>query len=183
MTLARQGHGVEIRWRTAADDVAYEFRLEGAVDSTNWYTLDVIRAAPGRYLAHDDSPHLAAGGHVEYRLRGRQGQESWQVLRVAAIDLPGQALAMPELSIHPNPGNPSFRLSMNLPLTGPARLSVHDIQGRRLALLLEGEQAAAALQVDWDGRDDRGHELSAGVYLIRLATPAGKVTRKAVLLR
>jgi hypothetical protein len=33
----------------------------------------------------------------------------------------------------------------------------------------------------WDGRDDAGRPLSAGVYLYRLVTERGMVTRRMVL--
>ena len=34
----------------------------------------------------------------------------------------------------------------------------------------------------WDGRDDRGRRLPAGVYFYRLESPAGTEARRMVLL-
>ena len=35
----------------------------------------------------------------------------------------------------------------------------------------------------WDGRDSEGHPLASGVYLYRLVSTEGVLTRKLILLR
>ena len=87
------------------------------------------------------------------------------------------------LGNHPNPFNPSTRLELALPVAGEASLAIYDARGRRLRSLLAGPQPAGLRRVDWDGRDDTGHPLPAGVYLARLVAPGGESTRRLVLLK
>ncbi|MBN2171472.1 MAG: hypothetical protein JW819_09165 [Candidatus Krumholzibacteriota bacterium] len=99
---------------------------------------------------------------------------------VGATDAPAPPTDLPRLALHPNPFNPATRL--RLAGEGPARLTAHDVAGRRLAVVwegqLDGERALA-----WRARDGSGRDLPAGVYLLRLETPAGCVTRRAVLIK
>ena len=173
--------GVEICWRTAATDEDFEFQLEAERDGFTW-RVDHSRIAPGRYWARDASPLLAAGGRVEYRLFAREGQEGWRMLRREDVLLPGPIAPAVDLTIHPNPGNPSFRLELTMPLAGRACVAVYDVQGHRLRELLDGKLAAGQHGLDWDGSDDRGRDLAAGVYFLRVETAGGGLTRKAVLL-
>jgi len=60
---------------------------------------------------------------------------------------------------------------------------VHDLQGRRLALLAEGVMDAGSHETSWDGRDCLGRELSSGVYFLHLKTADEERSQKLVLLR
>jgi hypothetical protein len=83
----------------------------------------------------------------------------------------------------PNPFNPRVTLSYALPADGAARLAVFDLRGREIAVLHDGALAAGAHTAAWDGRDDGGHAVPAGVYLAVLRTEQGTSTRKLVLAK
>lgn len=83
----------------------------------------------------------------------------------------------------PNPFNPSTVIRYDLPAEGAVTLKVYSLLGRELRSLASGAGAAGYHQVSWDGRDDAGRLMPAGVYLYRLATEQGTVTKKLVLLK
>ena len=87
------------------------------------------------------------------------------------------ASARIEHGAFPNPFNPQTRLRFNLPEAGQLRVSVHDLAGRRVALLEEGWSPAGERALDWDARG-----LSAGLYLYRIESAAGQAAGKLVLL-
>ncbi|MCB9512907.1 MAG: T9SS type A sorting domain-containing protein [Candidatus Latescibacteria bacterium] len=87
------------------------------------------------------------------------------------------------LAPQPNPFNPKTSLRFSLGMAGRAELSVLDLAGRRVRRLQAGALEAGEHRVDWDGRDDRGHAVAAGVYLVQLETASERLTRKAVLLK
>ncbi len=78
----------------------------------------------------------------------------------------------------PNPFNPRTTLRLQVPRTGPARLTVHDLAGRRVAVLHQGPLTAGAHAVDWDAGGQ-----ASGIYLARLTTSAGTATVRLVLVR
>jgi len=112
--------------------------------------------------------------------------KTWFMDEITALPsgLPGEALP-PALALtaYPNPFNPQVTLRFALPAAGPLRLSIHDLAGRCVRELLDGVQPAGPQLQRWDGRDAAGRALPAGVYLARLATPAGSASRRLVLLK
>jgi M6 family metalloprotease-like protein len=84
---------------------------------------------------------------------------------------------------YPNPFNPSTTLRFSLPQPGEAELSIYNLMGQRVAILIRGSQEAGAHVLQWHGRDDQGRELASGVYLCRLRAGRRVETRKVLLLR
>ena len=83
----------------------------------------------------------------------------------------------------PNPFNSQTVLSYFLPAAGPARVEVFALTGQRVAVLCQGPQSAGSHRLHWNGLDAEGRPLASGIYLYRLATDFGVLTRKLMLLR
>ena len=83
----------------------------------------------------------------------------------------------------PNPFNSQTVLSYFLHAPGPARLEVFALTGQRVAVLQQGPQKAGYHRLRWNGRDDAGRPVASGMYLYRLVTDEGVLTRKLMLLR
>ena len=49
------------------------------------------------------------------------------------------------------------------------KLGIYDVNGRLVRLLVNDRQSAGDHTVDWQGRDDFGRRVSAGVYYYRLS--------------
>jgi flagellar hook assembly protein FlgD len=62
-------------------------------------------------------------------------------------------------------------------------LGVYDVNGRLVRSLLHGAREAGSYQITWDGHDESGHTVAAGVYYARLLTPQGNFVRSLVYLR
>jgi flagellar hook assembly protein FlgD len=69
-----------------------------------------------------------------------------------------------------------------LPAAGAVELTVFDVSGRRVRTLIAGPRPAGAGEISWDGRDETGHPVRAGLYLARLRTGAGARTGRLVRL-
>lgn len=96
----------------------------------------------------------------------------------------GTASAAPsKLTCHPNPFNPSTKLSFQLPAGAQVRLEIYDTAGRKVRTLLDGFLNAGPVAATWDGRDGGGKALSSGVYLARLDMSGEIATSKLVLLK
>lgn len=79
---------------------------------------------------------------------------------------------------YPNPFNPSTTIRFELPQSAAVRLSVCDMLGREIALLVEGRREAGFYEVVFDASD-----LSSGMYLCRLQAGEFVQTRKMLLTR
>jgi hypothetical protein len=89
----------------------------------------------------------------------------------------GLALAPPA----PNPARGALRCSFDLPRAMRVRLEVLDVQGRVVAALAEGDFGAGRHERIWDASINGAR--AAGLYFVRLETPAGRFVRRAALLR
>ena len=83
----------------------------------------------------------------------------------------------------PNPFNSQTVLSYFLLEPGLTRLDVFTLTGQRVVVLHQGPQQAGYHRLHWDGRDDAGRSVASGMYLYRLVTVEGVLTRKLILLR
>ena len=100
-----------------------------------------------------------------------------------ALDRLG-SLIEPQLAQNaPNPFNSQTVLFYFLPAAGSARVEVFALTGQRVAVLHQGPQSAGHHRLYWNGLDAEGRPLASGIYLYRLATDFGVLTRKLMLLR
>ncbi|HVZ41022.1 MAG TPA: FlgD immunoglobulin-like domain containing protein [Candidatus Kapabacteria bacterium] len=86
-------------------------------------------------------------------------------------------------SVEPNPAEAGTTIRFNLVKREGMELSVYDIQGRPVRVLLAGPREPGTYRATWDGRDESGINAVAGIYLIRLRTSLGASTSRLVLRR
>ncbi len=83
---------------------------------------------------------------------------------------------------YPNPFNPSTVIGYSVRTQNLAsvrvKLSVYDVLGREVAVLVNGVQAAGFHEVRFDASN-----LSSGMYIYRLETPQGSVSRTMMLMK
>lgn len=80
--------------------------------------------------------------------------------------------------VYPNPFKLTAKFTIEVPESGFVQLSVFDITGRQVGVLLRGDKPAGNYEYEWNGK---GH--SSGVYLLRLNWNKGFITRKITLLK
>ncbi|MGH2570165.1 MAG: FlgD immunoglobulin-like domain containing protein [bacterium] len=82
----------------------------------------------------------------------------------------------------PNPFARSTELAIDLEEAAGAVVEVVDVRGRVVRGLWSGGLAAGTTTLTWEGRDDAGGRVAAGVYFVRLTTGEISRTRKVVYL-
>jgi len=88
------------------------------------------------------------------------------------------------LMVFPSPGRGPATIAYSMAQAGRMRLEVFAADGRHVATLTDGFRAAGEHRMEgWGVTDERGRGLAAGLYFLRLETPAGKVSRPVVLVR
>ena len=73
----------------------------------------------------------------------------------------------------PNPFASSTTIVYNLPSPDHVNLNVYDMLGRHVKALVDSQQAPGSHQIEWDGYDQQGSALPAGVYFVRIQTLSG----------
>ena len=87
---------------------------------------------------------------------------------------------------YPNPFNPSTTIEYNVEESGHLTLNVYDVMGRLVKTLVNNHREAGHIsgyQVKWDGLDNAGQQVSAGIYIYSLQTQGVTQTEKMVLMK
>lgn len=79
---------------------------------------------------------------------------------------------------YPNPFNPTTNISYNLPKGGFVTLSVYDVLGRRVAMLIQRRETAGSHIVTFNAS-----QLASGVYFYRLQANNRVMVKKMLLLK
>ena len=101
---------------------------------------------------------------------------------VLAVDPPAGAAPV-LLAPRPNPFVASTAIRYAAARSGRVEIAVFDLMGRRQRTLLDGQVPAGEREVVWDGRDDAGAPLPAGVYLCRVRSDDIVRTNRMILVR
>ncbi|MBD3237910.1 MAG: T9SS type A sorting domain-containing protein [Candidatus Eisenbacteria bacterium] len=98
----------------------------------------------------------------------------------ASGDVPPAHDGVLALRLAPNPMRGSTLISYR-GAAGAASLTICDATGRRVRHLHEGALPGRRVSWAWDGRDQRGRRVAAGVYFVRFSSPQGIESRRLIV--
>jgi len=79
---------------------------------------------------------------------------------------------------YPNPFNPSTSISFTLPEASNITLSIHNMIGQEVAVLVDGRRTAGEHTIAFDASN-----LSSGIYMYRLKSGSTTITKKMTLMK
>ena len=83
----------------------------------------------------------------------------------------------------PTPFRDRTVLECALARDGEITLGIYGIDGRRIRTLARGSAPAGVHRFSWDGRDDAGREVAAGMFFARLDTGEGRFRRTLIRVK
>jgi len=84
---------------------------------------------------------------------------------------------------YPNPFNPVTTIKYDLPENSQVQITIYNMLGRKVKTLVHGYEVAGFKAVQWQGRNDFGQSVGAGVYICQIQTRDFVQTRKMILLK
>jgi len=137
------------------------FKLYDDATGTVQDLTETLYFAPGEHRGSIENP-------VPFELQTTSAEEDF-----------GAAVGF---DVQPNPFSSETTLRFHLPKAAEVTLTISDAQGREV--VRRPVSAVAGPNVaTWNGRSDTGSWLSSGVYMVRLQTDTGNVSKKVVLQR
>jgi hypothetical protein len=120
-------------------------------------------------------------GTVEVVVRDLDGNVSTGSLPVLA-NTPAPSLQTSKLLLRANPSVMAQRtvFQLNRKLDQGGRLQIFDARGRQVRDLQVGPGED---HIGWNGRDDRGSNVSSGVYFVKLVTEGRQISTRVVKVR
>ncbi len=83
----------------------------------------------------------------------------------------------------PNPFHLSTRIGFAIKQEEHVSLEIFDLNGRRVRLLLDEKKARGEYEAVWEGRDEQGSLVQAGIYFYRLSVGHEQRARKIAVMR
>ena len=114
------------------------------------------------------------------------GQSLTPSVNIEALETVESAVSEFVTELHqnlPNPFNPETTIRYGLSESGQVTIVIYSVTGQRVRTLVSAFQGAGAYQVTWDGLDALGHQVSSGVYLMRMTTDGFVQTRKMLMMK
>jgi hypothetical protein len=87
-----------------------------------------------------------------------------------------------QLSIGPNPFSAVANIEFTLSSAAAVEVSVYAVTGQRVHHIEAANHRKGTGRIFWDGRDDSGHMLPSGTYLVRVSANNSTVTQRVTLL-
>ncbi len=120
--------------------------------------------------------------------------EAYQTLEILGFEhaqasgvFPEKAKEQPHnpflLQNFPNPFNPVTRIEYYLSSSTDVRLSLLDLHGKEIEVLVDQSHSAGLHSQFWDGLSHVGQPVAGGVYFVRLDTPERFAIMKILLLK
>ncbi|NNM33386.1 MAG: T9SS type A sorting domain-containing protein [Gemmatimonadetes bacterium] len=145
------------------------FQIENVTTPTNNMRM--------RFIAED-----AGGGSLV-----EAAVDDWELIEFEAATGIGDDPTLPSIYAlaqnQPNPFNPVTEIRFALPASGPTRLNVYDLAGRRVATLVDEVRTAGRHTVSWNGTDAAGVAVASGVYVYKLESGDFQQTKRMVLVK
>jgi hypothetical protein len=164
---AARGAGMELKWHAEGD------RLRILLYSMNGSSLP-----PGSQTV------ITVRGTRPEIIASQASDEAGRVLTVSQKVTAALPMAFALDANYPNPFNPETEIRFTLHAPATVSLSIFNVLGQEVARLIDEEALAAGpYQFRWLARDQRGANLTSGVYLYRLTADGYSESRKMLLLR
>ena len=84
---------------------------------------------------------------------------------------------------YPNPFNPVTTLRYQLPEANMVTVTIYDMAGRQVKNLIDQQQGQGLHSIQWNGTNNLGNTVSAGIYLYQVHSGVYNQTNKMIFLK
>jgi hypothetical protein len=173
--------GVSLQWVTQTEIKNFGFEVERLSDSkdANWLTVGFVQGNGtsqniNKYNFLDDN-NLAGSYHYRLKQIDNNGEYNYSTSIMAAVEVPKNITLDQNF---PNPFNPSTSIKFTLIEQAFVNLSVYNVIGEQVAILVNGTREAGAHKVNFNAS-----HLISGIYFYKLEVNDFIKTNKMQLIK
>jgi len=175
---------VTLNWQTSTEVNNYGFEIERSeklqVKSGKWEVIGFVHGngnsnSPKEYCFTD---HEATFGSYAYRLKQLDNEGTFKYSETVEVTV-GQVPNDYSLNQNfPNPFNPSTTITYVIPKTSFVRISVYDILGKELKVVVNAEKNPGHYAIIFNAK-----ELAGGIYYYSIKAGEFSQSKKMILLK
>ena len=176
--------GVDLNWRTASEQDNLGFNLYRSTHREGDYTQINDMMIPsntlGEYSYKD--VNILSGTRYYYKLEdiNISGANGVYGPILAELTLPTDFALSQN---YPNPFNPETTIKYQIPNNSQVYLSIYNVIGQEVRVLINQELSAGYHSVVWDGRDNHGNLVTSGVYYFRIKADSYTDLKKMIFMK
>lgn len=175
---------VTLSWTTSSEVNNSGFYIERSTGQNEWSNTGFVKGN-GTYTEpfnfHFTDKNLNSGKY-HYRLKQTDFNgnfEYYYLNNEVNVAIPAKFTLMQN---YPNPFNPATKIAFDLPYESEIRLSVYDISGKEINVLMDQKMSAGYYTIEWNASG-----FSSGTYFYRLMSERGGIkeseVKKMILIR
>jgi hypothetical protein len=175
--------GITVRWRFADLTDVGTITLQRAEDAAGpWSPIETDISIEGDLTtAFDRNVEVGREYYYHLRITDRRSQESFVGMTQASrlSEAFRVTLSIPS----PNPAVNGTSINYRIGNAQHVKMTITDVSGRAVRTLHDGAMLAGSHVERWDGKDESGAQVAAGVYFVRLQTTSGDKTQRVTVMR
>lgn len=170
---------VILNWATATETNNQGFEIERRTETSEYRTIGYVEGfgtttEPKNYNYLDQTVEQ---GINYYRLKQVDFDGTFSYSDEVEVDVTGP-LAFNLQQNYPNPFNPSTNIKYSIAESGIVRLSIYNLVGEEVAILVNGYKQAGFYETTFDAS-----KLPSGTYIYKLQSDKSFLTKKMMLLK
>ncbi len=183
-----KSNNVALYWSTASEMNNRMFEIQRAAgnagqDNLDWKTIGSVEGKgttteKSDYSYTDESP---VNGISYYRLKQIDFDGTFKILNAEMVEFT-QVKDYALEQNYPNPFNPSTVINYSIPVAGQVKLTVYNLLGSEVAVLVNEYKESGNYSVEFS-TEDLKNSLGSGVYIYTLKAGSFTQTRKMVVLK
>jgi len=175
-----------LNWDPVSSDEFQYYLLERSTDPEFSTNLIGNYLSTNYYEDHDMEYDTEYFYRVSYNEGGEWSEYSEAIsITLEWMDISGSKGLPTHYRLHqnyPNPFNPETYITYDLPEDGFVSINIYDMRGVLIKALVNDVQASGYRTTKWNGTNDNGQKVSAGLYLYRFDAVGFTHTKKMMLL-
>jgi hypothetical protein len=184
-TVEARNESVILNWSTATElnNLGFEIGRATGNNNLNWVRIGFVEGNGTstdikNYTFKDDDPFT---GTIYYRLKQIDYDGTFRIYDIVQVDFHGVTDYALEQN-YPNPFNPSTTIRYSIPVVGKVKLTLYNLLGSEIAVLVNEQQEAGNHSVQFS-TEVLGANLRSGIYFYTLKSGSFTQTKKMILLK
>nr|MCU0364989.1 immune inhibitor A [Ignavibacteriaceae bacterium] len=176
---------VILNWATSSElnNMGFEIERKSLSNNNGWQTIGFVEGSgnsttPKDYSFTDKNP---IKGTLLYRLKQIDFDGSYKIYTTEGVQFEGIYDYALEQN-YPNPFNPSTVINYSIPAAGQVNLTVYNLLGSEVAVLVNEYKEAGNYSIEFS-TEDLKNSLGSGVYIYTLKAGSFTQTRKMVVIK
>jgi hypothetical protein len=162
---------------------------------------ECVAGSDGAFMVHvyGDDPATSSqvegaveGEALQFEINGvpatvQSGSAIWSERQSTELTVAAKSGPVPSsyalLQNYPNPFNPSTIIKFRLPVATDAQLTIFNVLGQTVRVLMSGSLSEGEHSFEWNGQNESGQAVQSGIYFYRLDTPSWSDVKKMTFLK